>query len=89
MAEAYHKNQRLADAVRAYERALQIYDDSRRGPYAVLIHYNLGVAYEESGWNDQAITQYEIFLDIWKNADPGIPEIADANARLTKLKNQS
>lgn len=89
LAISYHKARRLADAVRAYERALQMYDDSRRGPFAVLIHYNLGVAYEESGWNDRAISQYETFLDIWKNADPGIREIADAKARLKKLRSAS
>jgi non-specific serine/threonine protein kinase len=49
-------------------------------------YYHLGIAYEESGWINKAIEQYEEFLDIWKNADPGIEEIDDARARLAKLK---
>lgn len=34
-----------------------------------------------------AIAQYEKFLDIRKNADSGIPEIADAKNRLETLRN--
>ena len=47
--------------------------------------YLLGVAYEQSGWKDRAAEQYKKFLDIWEDADPGIEEVADARARLTKL----
>jgi hypothetical protein len=49
----------------------------------------LGLAYEKSGWKAKAIEQYEEFLDIWKNADPGIPEVEDAKERLAKLKSES
>jgi tetratricopeptide (TPR) repeat protein len=46
----------------------------------------LGRAYEESGWSDKAIEQYETFLDIWNDADPGIPALEDARRRLHNLK---
>ena len=52
-------------------------------------HYLLGVAYEKSGWNKKAIEQYEEFLEIWKDADPGIPEVEDAKERLANLKSTS
>jgi serine/threonine protein kinase/tetratricopeptide (TPR) repeat protein len=53
---------------------------------AVKAHYWLGVAYEQQGQKDKAVKSYETFLDIWKNADFKSPEIADAKARLSKLK---
>ena len=49
-------------------------------------HYWLGVAYEGQGQKDQAIKEYEAFLELWKNADFDSKELKDAKTRLTKLK---
>jgi hypothetical protein len=46
----------------------------------------MGLAYAESGWTDRAVKQYQTFLDIWKDADPGIEEIDDARERLSSLQ---
>ncbi|HLG93306.1 MAG TPA: FlgO family outer membrane protein, partial [candidate division Zixibacteria bacterium] len=53
---------------------------------AAKAHFWLGVAYEQKGDTQEAIKEYEKFLDIWKNADPEIPEVADAKQRLEGLK---
>jgi tetratricopeptide (TPR) repeat protein len=87
---SYLGSGQLSSAVETLEKAVNIHDDSRGfwPGLGVLCHYLLGKAYEASGWNDKAIEQYETFLDIWKNADPGIKEIDDAKERLARLKNQ-
>jgi len=50
--------------------------------------YILGKIYEEQGNIAKAIGNYEKFLDLWKDADPGITEVEDARKRLTGLKSQ-
>ena len=50
-------------------------------------YYKLAKLYEEKGWEGKAIEHYEKFLDLWKDADPGIPELEDARERLAGLKN--
>lgn len=85
---AFLQDGRLKNAVEALERALSGCSTIRAGlpTMSVKAHYLLGLAYEQSGWNNSAIEQYEEFLDIWKDADPGISEIGDARQRLAHLK---
>ena len=91
LAKTYLELGRLGDAVAVLENALSRYGGSRMMStiWAVKAHYLLGLAYEKSGWNNKAIEQYEEFLEIWKDADPGIPEVEDAKERLEKLRVES
>ncbi len=42
----------------------------------------------KNGNTTKAIENYEKFLDLWKDADPGIPEVEDTRKRLAGLKGQ-
>jgi tetratricopeptide (TPR) repeat protein len=48
--------------------------------------YMLGKIAEQRGWPGKAIEHYEKFLEVWKDADPGLPEVEDALARLADLR---
>ncbi|KPL03270.1 MAG: hypothetical protein AMJ90_03585 [candidate division Zixibacteria bacterium SM23_73_2] len=87
LAEAYLNSGRLGEAVAEFEKVLSRYDLNRalNAIRAVKAYYLLGLAYEKSGWNKKAIEKYEEFLEIWENADPGIPEVEDAKERLKKF----
>ena len=67
---------------------MSLWDNDRFGrlPEAVTGHYYLGQAYEAAGQKQDAIEQYETFLDIWKNADEGLESVDDAKERLAKLE---
>ena len=48
-------------------------------------HYELAKLYEEKNSKQKAIEQYQLFLEIWKDADANAPELVDAKERLAKL----
>jgi tetratricopeptide (TPR) repeat protein len=47
--------------------------------------YMLGKIFDEKGRYRKAQEHYARFLDIWKDADPGLPEVKDAEERLERL----
>jgi len=88
LANTYYLSGRLADAVKAYEILLNRYDflHANWTDWSAQAHYQLGLAYEDSGWRDRAIEQYRIFLDLWSEADIKFPQIDDARNRLNGLE---
>jgi tetratricopeptide (TPR) repeat protein len=76
-----------------WERARQEYAEITRlsvgrldaGDIYVKAFYNLGKIYEEQGDRAKAAENYAKFLDLWKDADPGIVEVEDAKKRMAKF----
>jgi hypothetical protein len=48
--------------------------------------YTWGKIAEKRGNRTEAGQQYRESLELWKNADPGLPEVKDARKRLAGLK---
>ena len=89
LARAYQQNGELDKAISEYERLIAFLPDKKDNFWIhPVYHYRLAKLYEETGQTANAIAEYEKFLDLWKDADPGISEVEDAKIRLTILKTQ-
>jgi eukaryotic-like serine/threonine-protein kinase len=55
-------------------------------PIGALAHLGMGRAYALSGDSGKAKDEYEKFLNIWKDADPGIPLLKQARTEYAKLR---
>jgi serine/threonine protein kinase/Flp pilus assembly protein TadD len=86
LARAYAAQGAADKAVAEYEH-LTSFDPKR--PERFLIHpgnyLRLAKLYEKSGEKDKAAAAYRKFLGLWKNADAGLPEPAEARRRLAAL----
>ena len=76
LANAYLKLGLLDQAIGEYERILGL------NPNYPFAHYHLAEVYEQKGQHDKAHAEYERFLQVWKDADPDIPEVISAKKRL-------
>lgn len=83
LANAYLELSRLDEAISEYQRIL------RSNPHYPLAQYHLAQAYERKGKLHEARSAYEQFLQNWKSADPGVPEVRQAKRELTTLSAKS
>jgi tetratricopeptide (TPR) repeat protein len=89
LARAYQQKGETDKAIAEYERLIAFDPENRNRQ---LIHpkyyYRLAKLYEQNGLTTKAIENYNKFLDLWKDADPGITEVEDAKKRLAAPKGQ-
>ena len=78
LAKAYLELGRVDEAIAEYERILRL------NPNYPLAHYHLAQAYERKGLSEQTRASYERFLQVWKDADPDIPEVIVARKKLSE-----
>ena len=80
-----------------YEEALEIIQELQEGRhyggarpiFYAPSYYLLGQTFEQKGDTKSAIESYEKFLVLWSEADPDLPILRDAKARLAKLTSSS
>jgi tetratricopeptide (TPR) repeat protein len=84
---AYFMSGDLEKAQEEYERILAMTTGRLwQGDLYAKSFYMLGKIYEKQGNKAKAIEHYEKFLDLWKDADPGLPEVADTRERVAELR---
>ena len=90
LASAYYQTGNLEKASEQYARIVSLTTGRLRygNIYARSIYW-LGKIYQQKGWEGKAIEHYEKFLRLWKEADPNLPETADAKKQLDMLRKTS
>jgi tetratricopeptide (TPR) repeat protein len=76
LANAYLELGRWDEAIEEYERLLRL------NPNWAWAQHRLGLAYDRKGDGERAQAAYRRLLEIWKDADPDIPEVIEARAQL-------
>jgi eukaryotic-like serine/threonine-protein kinase len=85
-AQAYLKANRPSDAEQEFQKVIALKSSSPADPLISLAQLGLARAYALQGSKDQARIAYQNFLALWKNADPDIPTLKQAQAEYAKLQ---
>jgi len=87
------------DLEKTVQEYLKFYNDVMLAEYGIperfyffreasLVNYYVAQLYEKMENEENAIKHYKKFLELRKNADPGIPEVEDAKEKMTELQSQ-
>jgi tetratricopeptide (TPR) repeat protein/tRNA A-37 threonylcarbamoyl transferase component Bud32 len=87
LALAYERSGDLEKAQQEYEK-ISASTAGRLGSGDIYARsfFHLGRIYERQGNKAKAAENYKKFLDLWKGADPGLPEVPEAKKRLEALQ---
>ncbi|MGA2587478.1 MAG: tetratricopeptide repeat protein [Candidatus Aminicenantales bacterium] len=86
LARALYESGDLDKARKTYEKiTLLTLGRINDGDIYAKAYYMLGKIAEQQGDKARARENHNKFLDLWKDADPGLPEVADAKRRLSNL----
>ncbi len=86
LAEAYYKAGDSAKALEEYKKISSMaFSRIWDGDIYARSFYMMGVIYERMGRKAKSTENYRRFLELWKEADPGIPEVNDARKRLEAI----
>jgi eukaryotic-like serine/threonine-protein kinase len=84
--EAYLAARRGSEAAAEFQKILDHRGLVLNQPIGALAHLGLGRAYVLQGDIPKAKAAYQDFLTLWKDADPDIPVLQQANAEYGKLR---
>jgi len=86
LAQAYLQKGELDKAIAQYEKMI-IFDPMSENRRLIhpKYHFRLAELYEKKGNLASAIEQYQKFFDLYKDAEPGVPEVKDAKKKLVAL----
>jgi tetratricopeptide (TPR) repeat protein len=87
LARAYLQSGDLGNAREKYEEITRLTTGRLRyGDIYAKSFYMLGKIAEQQRDSARARENYRKFLDLWKDADPGLSEVADARKRLAAIR---
>jgi serine/threonine protein kinase/Tfp pilus assembly protein PilF len=84
--EAYLAAQRYAEAAAEFQKILDHPGIVFTDPVRVAARLQLGRTFSSAGDRTKAKAAYQDFLTLWKNADPDIPVLTQAQAEYVKLQ---
>jgi tetratricopeptide (TPR) repeat protein len=84
--EAFLAAHQGAEAAAEFQKLLDHRGIVLADPVGALAHLQLGRAYVLSGDKIKAKAAYQDFLTLWKDADPGVPILKQAQAEYAKLQ---
>jgi serine/threonine protein kinase/Tfp pilus assembly protein PilF len=86
LATAYYQGKFTENAYTEFEQTTSLTTGrARYGDLYAKSFYMLGKIAEQQGDKTKAIEYFSKFLDLWKDADPGLPEVEDAKKRLAGI----